>query len=192
MREYRGADSTKPCRSHQQDNHERIDSFDTRVGLDRGYAVTRVSIGVRWVAWCVMLAFASFPAIAFAESSCRGIHVKILDIRNSSGAVACALFESPDGYPTEFLRFATNIMMIKVRDAQARCDFLDIPPGTYALAVIHDENMDGKLGTNWLGVPTEGYGFSNDAKAFLGAPSFEAASFSYDGENLNLTIRLSY
>ena len=83
-------------------------------------------------------------------------------------------------------------MVIKVRNTQARCDFEDIPPGTYALAVIHDENMDGKLDTNWFGVPTEGYGFSNDAQGWLGAPSFSAASFTYDGRNLELTISLHY
>jgi len=156
------------------------------------YPVTRVSMGVRCVALCAVLVFANLPAIAFAQSSCPGIHVKILGIRNSAGAVACALFESPEGFPTEFMKSATNIMMIKIRDMQARCDFLDIPSGTYALAVIHDENMDGKLGTNWLGVPREGHGFSNDAKALLGAPSFDAASFPYDGQNLDLTIRLNY
>lgn len=83
-------------------------------------------------------------------------------------------------------------MMRNMRDTQARCNFLDIPPGTYALAVVHDENMDGKLNTNFLGVPTEGYGFSSGAKASMSAPSFEAASFSYDGQNLDLTIRLHY
>ena len=83
-------------------------------------------------------------------------------------------------------------MLIKIRDTQARCEFLDIPPGTYDLAVIHDENMDGELDTNWLGVPTEGYGFSNDAKASMGAPSFDAASFPYDGRSLDLTITLNY
>ena len=153
---------------------------------------TRVSTGVRWVALCAILVFANAPAIAFAQSSCPGIHVKILSIRNSTGAVACALFESPAGFPTEFLYSATNIMMIKIKDAQARCDFEDIPPGTYALGVIHDENMNGKLDTNRLGVPTEGYGFSNDAKAFLSPPSFRAASFSYDGRNVDMTISLNY
>jgi uncharacterized protein (DUF2141 family) len=118
--------------------------------------------------------------------------VKILDIRNSTGAVACALFESQEGFPAEFLHSATNIMVIKIRDTQARCDFEDIAPGTYALAVIHDENMNGKLDTDWLGIPTEGYGFSNDATAALGAPSFSAASFPYDGRTLDLTISLNY
>lgn len=154
--------------------------------------VTRVPVGVRCVALCAVLVFTNLPAITFAQSSCPGIHVQILDIENSIGAVACALFEAPEGFPTEFLRSATNIMVIKIRETQARCDFLDIPPGKYALAVIHDENMDGKLGANWLGVPMEGYGFSNDAKAQMGAPSFDAASFLYDGRDLELTISLNY
>jgi len=152
----------------------------------------RVSMAGRRVAWFAVLMFVNLSAIALAQSPCPGIHVKILNIRNSTGTVACALFESPAGFPIEYLRSATNIMVIKIRDTQARCDFLDIPPGTYALAVIHDENTNGKFDTNWMGVPTEGYGFSNDAKALLGAPSFSAASFQYDGQNLELTISLHY
>ena len=156
------------------------------------YPVMRLPMGVRCVAWFTVLVFANFSTIAFAQSSCPGIHVEILEIRNSTGTVACALFEAPEGFPAKYLHSATNIMMIKVRDRQARCDFLDIPPGTYALAVIHDENMDGKLGTNSVGIPTEGYGFSNDASALMGAPSFGAASFAYNGRTLELTISLSY
>lgn len=152
----------------------------------------RGSLGARCVTWLAVLILASLPALVLAQSPCPGIHVKILDIRNSTGAVACALFESPEGFPTEYLRSATRIMFIKVRARQARCDFEDIPPGTYALAVVHDENMNGKLDTNLLGIPKEGYGFSNDAKALLGAPSFSAASFPYDGQDLELTISLNY
>lgn len=146
----------------------------------------------RRAALCAALLVANLPASAFTQASCPGIRVNILNIRNSTGTVACALFESADGFPTEFLRFATNIMVIKVRDAQARCDFADIAPGAYALAVIHDENMNGKLDTSWLGAPTEGYGFSNDPKALFSAPSFSAARFAYDGRTLDLTISLHY
>ena len=157
---------------------------DTKMGLP---------MRVRHVALFVVLVFTNLTSVAFAQSSsCPGIHVRVMDIRNSAGTVACALFESPVGFPTEFLHSATNIMVIKVRDKQARCDFEDIPPGTYALAVIHDENMNGKLDTNFLGMPKEGYGFSNGAKGLLGAPSFSAASFQYDGETLDLTISLYY
>ncbi len=156
------------------------------------HRVARVHMAVRCVALSAVLVFANLPAATVAESFCSGIHVKILDIRNSTGSVACALFESSEGFPNKFLRYATNIAMIKIRNTEARCDFLDIPPGTYALAVIHDENMDGELATNWLGLPKEGYGFSNDAKAMMSAPSFEDASFPYGGQTLAMTITLNY
>lgn len=152
----------------------------------------RVSRRAGNIAVCAVLMLANSPSIALAEEPCLGIHVNILDIRNSTGKVACALFESPDGFPTEFVKSATNITMLEIRDTQARCHFLDIPPGTYALAVIHDENLDGKLATNWLGIPREGYGFSNDVTASMSAPSFDAASFEYDGQNLDMTISLNY
>lgn len=148
--------------------------------------------GVWCVAWVAVLMLVKLPALAFAPSPCPGIHVKILNIRNSTGTVACALFDSPGGFPVEFLQSATNVMVIKIRKTQARCDFEDIPPGTYAMAVIHDENMNGKLDTNVLGIPTEGYGFSNDAKGTVGAPAFAAASFLYDGQNVELTMSLHY
>lgn len=156
---------------------------DLRTGIPRGIVC---------VALLAVLAFSVLPAGALAQSSCPGIHVKVLGIRNSTGGVACALFESPEGFPREFLINATNIMIIKIRESQARCDFEDVPAGNYALAVIHDENMNGELDANWLGIPTEGYGFSRDAKGFFGAPSFDDASFPYDGRNLNLVISLNY
>jgi uncharacterized protein (DUF2141 family) len=149
-------------------------------------------MGVRAVAWLAVPVFVILPAVVFAQSPCPGIHVNILNIKNSTGTVACALFESTDGFPHEFLHSATNVMVIKIRKAQARCDFEDIPPGTYAMAVIHDENMNGKLEINWLGIPIEGYGFSRDAKGLVGTPSFSAASFPYDGTNLDLTMSLHY
>lgn len=94
------------------------------------------------------LALATLPALALAQSDCPGIHVKIQNIRSSTGTIACALFESPEGFPNDYLRTATNVMVIKIPKDQARCDFEDIPPGTYAMAVVHDENMNGKLDTN--------------------------------------------
>jgi uncharacterized protein (DUF2141 family) len=146
--------------------------------------------------WYVLLFAAlvstNLPTVAFAQSSCPGIHINILNIKNSTGTIACALFESSAGFPREYLRHATSMMAIEIRDAQARCDFVGIPPGTYALVVIHDENRNGKLDTNWMGVPTEGYGFSSGAKATLSVPSFSDASLRYDGGTLDLRISLHY
>ncbi len=159
--------------------------------MPHGRIAGAVTMKIRFLTWLTLLMFARLPA-SLAQPACPGIHVQILNIRNSIGTVACALFESPAGFPVEYLHSATNVMVIKIRKSQARCDFEDIPPGKYAMAVIHDENMNGKLNTNWLGIPTEGYGFSNDAKGLLGAPSFSAASFRYDGQNIDLTMSLHY
>jgi uncharacterized protein (DUF2141 family) len=141
---------------------------------------------------CVGLVFANLPVIALAQSSCPGIHVEILNIRNNAGAVACAFFSEAEGFPAKFLRFADKIVLTKVEGRKARCDFAGIKPGTYAIAVIHDENLNGELDTNFLGVPTEGYGFSSGAKAAFSAPSFSDAKVSYDGQTLDLTISLNY
>ena len=78
-----------------------------------------VLMRVPCVALFAVLVFSNLPAIAFAQSPCPGIHVKILNIRNSTGTVDCALFESPIGFPIEFLRSATNVMVIKGRNTQA-------------------------------------------------------------------------
>jgi len=144
------------------------------------------------VACVAVLVWTLLAPVVVAYAACPGIHVQVLNIRNSTGTVDGALFESPEGFPTEVLRSATHVMVIKVRQTQARCDFDDIPPGRYALAVIHDENMNGKLDTKGLGIPTEGYGFSNDVTGVCGAPAFSAASFAYDGRTLTLTIDLRY
>jgi uncharacterized protein (DUF2141 family) len=157
---------------------------------------TLIKIGIRFaVGWIsvflAVLVLTSPPAYA-AESSCPGIYVKILHIRNNTGTIDCALFDSPDGFPENALRSAKYAMVLKIQETQATCNFEGISPGTYALAVIHDENMNGKLDTNIFGIPIEGYGFSNGARALLHAPSFSAASFRYDGGSLDLTMSLHY
>jgi uncharacterized protein (DUF2141 family) len=59
------------------------------------------------------------------------------------------------------------------------------------IAVV-DENSNGKLDTNFIGMPREGAGASNDAKGHMGPPKFGAASFPYRGERLEFTIHVNY
>jgi hypothetical protein len=66
------------------------------------------------------------------------------------------------------------------------------PPGRYAVIAFHDENDNGRLDESPWGVPTEGYGFSNDAQGFLAAPSFEAAGVMLDAGDSAVTISLIY
>jgi uncharacterized protein (DUF2141 family) len=82
---------------------------------------------------------------------------------------------------------------VKVSGASARCSFEGLPPGTYAIAVHHDENDNRKFDTNFLGLPLEGYGASNNRTKALSAPSWEASKFSVArGKSVELSIALRY
>ena len=89
-------------------------------------------------------------------------------------------------------------MVSEKHDNVGVCDFAGVPAGTYAVTVLDDTNMNGKMDFNLIGMPTKGYGFSKDAKATLSPPSFSAASFSYSGQgsldvpiNIGLPLTLS-
>jgi uncharacterized protein (DUF2141 family) len=75
---------------------------------------------------------------------------------------------------------------------QAVCEFAGVAPGPYAVSVVHDENSNGRLDTNFIGIPREGAGASNNAKGHFGPPKFDAASFRYAGGQLELKIAITY
>jgi len=58
----------------------------------------------------------------------------------------------------------------------------ELPPGTYAIGIFHDANLNNRLDNYFFGVPREQYGFSNNARGFMGPPSFEDAAFSVEGK----------
>lgn len=65
----------------------------------------------------------------------------------------------------------------------------NVQPGQYAINVFHDKNNNNKLDTNWLGIPTEGWGCSNDARGFMSAPSFKSKLITIKS-NTAITINL--
>ncbi len=132
------------------------------------------------------------PTAASGDSPDPTVHADITGIRGEGGHIACAFFRSADDFPVASPRSRAVIVTAPIHDGGARCVFRDVRPGTYAIAAIHDENRNGDLDRNWLGIPTEGYGFSENASAILGAPSFHVASFAFEGGELFLTIRLQY
>ncbi|WP_194774462.1 DUF2141 domain-containing protein [Pararhodonellum marinum] len=100
----------------------------------------------------------------------------VADVKSSDGVIRVLLFKSSDGFPDEPDK-AVKSASVKIEGNKAVVTFKDLPQGTYALSVFHDSRNVGKLRTNALGIPRDGYGFSNNASGTFGPPSFEKAAF---------------
>ena len=145
--------------------------------------------------------FLSVPALIFAlgghclpqAQPAQGsvIHIEVVRLRNNTGQVSCSLYSSADGFPKEARKAVAHIVA-PIYEQKAVCEFPGIAPGTYAVSMFHDENSNGKLDTNFLGIPREGVGASNDARGHMGPPKFDAAKFQFAGGRLNLKITINY
>ena len=119
------------------------------------------------------------------------IRVEITGARNDKGQVSCALFAPGSGFPSK-AESAVAHTHSAISNGSAVCEFAGLAPGRYAVSVFHDENSNGKMDTNFIGIPKEGVGSSNDAKGRMGPPKFDAAAFQYAGGRLELRIKLVY
>lgn len=98
-----------------------------------------------------------------------------------------ALYDNAEAYTaTRPIASQTTPM----RDGAAQVVFLGLAPGRYALRAFADENGNTKLDSNMLGIPTERYGFSNDAKGTMGPPGFDAVALPVDATDLATSVRL--
>lgn len=102
-------------------------------------------------------------------------------VDGQGGHVICALFRA-DGW----LEKPVATVKSKLRSRRANCVFANVKSGTYAIVAFHDENDNGDIDKNFLGIPTESWCTSRNAKAFLGPPSFGAAKFLSRGNILRL------
>jgi uncharacterized protein (DUF2141 family) len=125
------------------------------------------------------------------KESEAAIRAHIEGLHSDRGQVVCALFSVASDFPKRIDRaFARTTGQIVARHAS--CEFLNVPAGIYAISVFHDENLNGRLDTNWLGIPREGVGASNNPKPRMGPPKFAAAEFQYSGASMDVAIIVHY
>lgn len=126
------------------------------------------------------------------------ITIEVADLQDQEGDVCFKLFSGRQGFPNddeamvkrECVPIADNLP--EAEDANFAVTFDDLTYGTYAVAIYHDRNSDGELDRGMFGMPTEGYGFSNDAPATDGPARFEDAVFFLAGTNTTIAIRMKY
>lgn len=115
--------------------------------------------------------------------------VTVEGVRNATGDVRVAICSK-----ARFLSETCEYMGVaKARPGPVSVR-IAVPPGTYAAQAFHDEDGDGKIGRNTLGLPTEGLGFSNDAAMRFGPPRFDEAAFQLgpDGGQIHFHLRYAF
>lgn len=113
--------------------------------------------------------------------------VTITDIREARGFLMVALVNSDAAWNNQDKPVAAQ--KIAAAQGEVKLQFKDLQPGTYAVQVMHDENENNQLDTNFLGIPTEGYGFSNNPNVMRKA-HYDEATFDVGADTANITIRL--
>ncbi|PTS88418.1 MULTISPECIES: DUF2141 domain-containing protein [unclassified Caulobacter] len=134
---------------------------------------------------------------AQARADCEGrdsdtqLSVQISQVRSTTGEVVVTLYPSD---PRRFLAPSGKLLRIRLRAAApvTRVCFNLPEPDVYAVAVYHDANGNRDFDRNKVGMPVEGFGFSNDAPTRFGLPSFDAVRFSARAGETLLRIRMRY
>lgn len=123
---------------------------------------------------------------SFAQSG--KLIVKVSGYEEIVGKLSIGLFSEPEGFPKK----SENSLGIGIEiiDTIVIHTFTELNAGEYALAIYHDENGDGELDQNFLGIPTEDYVFSNYATGTFGPPSFEDAKFLLS-DSLTIELQLN-
>lgn len=116
--------------------------------------------------------------------------IALSEARNDKGQLVVGLFASKADFPQQGR--AVRASKVTLARGNAIVTFQGLEPGVYAIAVLHDENSNSKMDFNFLGMPLEGYGFSNDAPVSFGPPSFEDAAFKLVARRSRVPIRVRY
>jgi len=133
-------------------------------------------------------ACASLPALGVAQpAGTATLIVKITGLHSEKGQVKIALFNSPDTWLGDHPKYNTTIA---VNSQSVSWKLADVPYGDYGIAVFHDENKNGKMDKNFLGIPQEPYGFSNNMRVTLGPPSWDKSKFVVGGSTVEVAIEV--
>ena len=136
-------------------------------------------------------AVACAASLAFGAAA-ADLEVRIEGLRSADGDVRVALHRQVPGSEAIGDADVVGAIMRPAASGSVRVIFADVAPGAYAVAAFHDADADGELAQNFVGMPTEGYGFSNGARGFMGPPSFEAAAVSVGEGEHSVSVAIAY
>ena len=147
----------------------------------------------RIVVLLVVLGMAAGRGAVAQRTGGSVLTVKVVGFRNAKGRVDVLLFNNARGFPDQKPKsLDVGEVPVDRLSLTAEVVFRNLPPGLYAVSVLHDENMNRKLDSNLLGIPREGYGASMNPPKMRRAPTFDEAKFSLAPGGRAIQIRLIY
>ena len=132
------------------------------------------------------LVIAATCVLTSVSGNAADLHLEVSDIEIMKGEVLVVLFDSEKAYSSSGIPLQSA--KLPANSAILATTFTGLKLGDYAIKLFHDENSNGELDTNLIGMPSEGYGFSNNAGRY-GPASYEEAKFSIT-ENTSISIKL--
>ena len=135
----------------------------------------------------IAVAFLALPMLG-ADGPPPAVELRIENLRNERGMLRICIISDPSHFPN--CQDDDGALTRSVASSTRSVSFR-LPPGTYAVSLIHDENGNGKLDT-LLGIPKEGFAFSRNPPIRFGAPRYDEASFRVGESGSVQTLRLRY
>jgi uncharacterized protein (DUF2141 family) len=132
----------------------------------------------------------ALPLLAGAGDA-AGVSVEVTGLRSAEGVVRACMTSHPDRFP-RCRGDADAYALVVPAGRTVTLEFAGVRPGRYAIALLHDENGNGKADRALSLMPREGYGFSRDAPVRMGPPSFDQAAFDVGDARVRQTIRMRY
>lgn len=132
-------------------------------------------------ALAVLLCGLSAAVAAHAAS----VEVHVTGTAGGKGKVSVAVCDRE-----RFLKQCVYSASVPARDGETLVTIRDVPPGMWAVLAYQDENENGQLDRNLIGIPSEDYGFSRDARGRFGPPSFDDAAIPVKDDPTSATVRL--
>lgn len=133
---------------------------------------------------CVFIISTSFAMAQ--EATANDVIVTVSNLESNDGKVYISLYNTKDS----FLARGFKSTFSTIENNSCEVVFKNIPNGTYAVSLFHDENDNKKLDTGMFGIPKEDYGCSNNAKGFMGPPKWEDAKFTINNASVTQHIKL--
>ena len=135
-----------------------------------------------------ILLFLVLPAILNAQN----VEVTITGIRSEKGQIAIGVFKNNETFQKEDAFLDKQFVKKEIVNGVMKVQF-SLDPGIYGLSLLDDENSNGKMEYNFLGIPKEGFGFSDYYHTGITKPKFDAFKFSLDNDQTRrITIRIRY